>query len=280
MIYETLKLREFYPALCAEGGEPVLKAFCRDVSREIELERRFPAILICPGGGYGFVSDREGEPIALKYLEAGFCAFVLTYSVAPARYPSALLQAAAAIDFIRKNAAQYHVDPNKIAICGFSAGGHLAGSLSCFWSEPCLADTLKTATENLRPNAAVLCYPVITSGEKAHRGSFDNLCGDDEALTEMMSLETAVTKDTPPTFLWHTATDGVVPVENSLLMASALREKQIPFELHIFAEGGHGLSTCTYQTAGPKSLHMINPEAAKWFDLNITFLKKRLGLNF
>jgi len=278
MIYETLKLREFYTALSAEGGEPILKVYCRDVSREIDPERRFPAILICPGGGYGFVSERESEPIALKYLEAGFCAFVLTYSVAPAHYPSALLQTAAAIDHIRKNVDQYHVDLNKIGICGFSAGAHLAGSLACFWNDPCIADTLNTTAENLRPNAAVLCYPVITSGEKAHRGSFNNLCGTDKALTELMSLETAVTKDTPATFLWHTATDGCVPVENSLLMATALCDKRIPFELHIFAEGDHGLSTCTYQTAGLKSPNMINSEAAKWFELNIAFLKKQLNL--
>ena len=280
MIYETLNLREFYPALSAEGGEPILQAYCRDVSREIDLGRRFPALLICPGGGYAFVSDREAEPMALDYLGAGFNAFVLTYSVAPARYPSALLQAAAAMDYIRKNAAEYHVDPDKIAVCGFSAGGHLAGSLACLWNGKCLAETLKTTSSNLRPNAAILSYPVITSGDKAHRGSFDNLCGDDRALAQKMSLETAVTKDTPATFLWHTATDGCVPVENSLMMASALRENGIPFELHIFAEGSHGLSTCTYQSAGPNSPNMVNPEAAKWFDLSVTFLKKQLDLKF
>jgi acetyl esterase/lipase len=280
LICETIKLREFYPALSAEGGEPILKTYCRDVSRKIDLERRFPAMLICPGGGYAFVSDREGEPIALDYLGAGFNAFVLTYSVAPAHYPSALLQAAAAVDYIRKNAAKYHVDPDKIAVSGFSAGGHLAGSIACFWSEKFLAETLKTTSENLKPNAAVLSYAVITSGDKAHRGSFDNLCCDDKALIQKMSLETAVTKDTPPTFLWHTATDTCVPVENSLMMASALREKQIPFELHIFAEGCHGLATCDYQSAGPNLQHMINPEAAKWFDLSVSFLKKQLNLIF
>ncbi len=280
MICETINLREFYPALSAEGGEPILKTYCRDVSREIDLERRFPAMLICPGGGYGFVSDREAEPIALDYISAGFNAFVLTYSVAPAHYPSALLQAAAAMDYIRKNAAKYHIDLEKIAVSGFSAGGHLAGSIACFWQETFLAQTLKTTSANLKPNAVVLCYPVITGGEKAHRGSFDNLCAGDQALVQKMSLETAVTKDTPPTFLWHTATDTCVPVENSLMMASALREKQIPFELHVFSEGSHGLSTCDYQSAGPNSPHMINPEAAKWFGLSVTFLKKQMDLKF
>lgn len=280
MIHETVKLREFYPALSAEGGEPTLEVYCRGVSREIDLERRFPAMLICPGGGYGFVSDREAEPVALDYLGAGFNAFVLTYSVAPARYPSALLQAAAAMDHIRKNADKYHVDPDKIAVCGFSAGGHLAGSLACFWHEAFLAETLKTASENLRPNAAILCYPVITGGEKTHGGSFNNLCGGDAALVQKMSLETAVTIHTPPTFLWHTATDGCVPVENSLLMAAALRRNGIPFELHVFAEGSHGLSTCAYQSAGTNSPNMINPEAAKWFGLCVAFLKKQLELKF
>lgn len=280
MIHETINLREFYPALSAVGGEPILKTYCRDISREIDLERRFPAMLICPGGGYAFVSDREAEPIAIKYLETGFCAYVLTYSVTPAHYPSALLQAAAAMDYIRKNAVKYHVDPEKISVSGFSAGGHLAGSLACFWNEIFLAETLKTTSENLKPNAAVLCYPVITGGEKAHRGSFDNLCGGDQALVQKMSLETAVTKDTPPTFLWHTATDTCVPVENSLMMASALREKQIPFELHVFSEGSHGLATCDYQSAGPNSPNMINPEAAKWLDLSVAFLRKQMDLKF
>jgi len=280
MIHETLHLRKQYPALSAEGGEPVLTTYCRDVSREIDPERKFPAILICPGGAYAFVSDREAEPISLNYLAAGFNAFVLTYSVAPTRYPAALLQAAAAMDHIRKNAQKYHVDPDQITVCGFSAGGHLAGSLACFWNEPFLAETLKATSENLRPNAAVLGYPVITGGEKAHRGSFDNLCGDDAALVKKLSLETAVTENTPPTFLWHTATDTCVPVENSMLMASALRANQIPFELHIFSEGSHGLATCNYQSAGPNSPHMLNPEAEKWFDLSVAFLKKQLELKF
>ncbi len=280
MIHETVNLREFYPALSAVGGEPILKAYCRDVSREVDPERRFPAMLICPGGAYAFVSDREGEPIAIDYLDAGFNAFVLYYSVAPAHYPSALLQAAAAMDYIRKNADKYHVDPEKIAVSGFSAGGHLAGSIACFWNEKFLAETLKTNSGNLKPNAAVLSYAVITGGEKAHRGSFDNLCAGDQALVQKMSLETAVTKETPPTFLWHTATDTCVPVENSLLMASALRKKQIPFELHIFSEGCHGLSTCDYQSAGPNSPGMINPEASKWFKLSVAFLKKQLNLKF
>lgn len=282
MIYNTVNLCDLYAGLSDLGGKPMLTAYCRSNSREVETERRYPAMLILPGGGYSFTSDREAEPIALKYLEAGFNCFVLRYSVAPAKYPSALLQAAAAVDYIRKTADETMTQCDQIAVIGFSAGGHLAGTLSDFWSEPFVAQTLGTASENVRPNAAILAYPVISGGPKAHRGSFDCLCGGDDALVSRLSLENAVNRNTPPTFVWHTATDGCVPVENSLMYCTALQANGIPFALHIFHRGGHGLSTCGYQTAKlvDGTGGSIEPAVSEWFPLSVTWLKDTFSRKF
>lgn len=229
MINKVINLRE--------GKNVTLTAYVLDDPMEKGTKR--PAILVCPGGGYEFCSPREAEPIAIRYNAAGFHAFVLNYSVAPARYPSALEEASMAVSLIRKNAEEWRVKTDNIAVIGFSAGGHLAGSLGVFWN----SDPIKTADGRNKPNAVILAYPVITSGEYAHRGSFEKLCGSDEELIARMSLEKQVTKDTPPMFIWHTFEDKSVPVENSLMMASALRKENIPFELHIYPKGEHGLST-------------------------------------
>lgn len=230
-------------------GEATLYAYLQENTPAIERDRKHPAMLICPGGGYCFVSDREAEPLALACLAKGYSAFVLRYSVAPnAQYPTQLRQAEAALRYIREHATQWHIHPDHVAVMGFSAGGHLAG---------CLA-----TMGQVRPNAAVLCYPVITAGEYAHRDSFT-------ALGQDVSLEECVDDKTPPTFLWHTCEDNLVPVENSLLMATALRKKKIPVELHIFQDGPHGLSLCNALTAGPGAEAQINARAEIWFSLCI-----------
>ncbi len=205
--------------------------------------RRRPAVLILPGGGYAFTSEREATPIAVEFLSCGAAAFVLHYSVAPDRYPTSLCQAYAAIRQIRKNADEWNIDVNKIFVIGFSAGGHLAASSGVLWNSD-VAKKHGFDGESHRPNGMILSYPVITGGEKAHRGSFDNLLGENASpeMVEYLSLENRVTSDTPRTFLWHTYEDQVVPVENSLLLASALVKNGIPIEMHIFPHGGHGLS--------------------------------------
>ena len=259
----------------------MLTSYCRSNSPEMDDQRRYPAMLILPGGGYGFTSDREAEPIALEYLHAGFNCFVLRYSIAPAKYPAALLQAAAAIDHIRKTADETMTDVCRIAVIGFSAGGHLAGSVSNLWNEAFVAETLNTRSEMVKPNAAILSYPVITGGPKAHRGSFDNLCGGDEKLVEYLSLENRVGLQTPPTFVWHTVTDTCVPVENSLMYGTKLQQEGVPFELHLFREGPHGLSTCDYHAArldAEGNSDQIAPAVAEWLPLSITWLKETFGL--
>jgi acetyl esterase/lipase len=190
------------------------------------------AVLVCPGGGYGGRAPHEAEPIARRFNEAGLHGFVVHYRVAPHRHPAPLSDVARAIRLIREHAPEWSVDPARIAVCGFSAGGHLAAS----------AGTL-CPDEASRPDALILCYPVLSSGPYGHRGSFENLLGPDpspEAL-RAVSLELQVTGRTPPAFMWHTADDAAVPVENSLLFAQALRAHRVPFELHVYPSGEHGL---------------------------------------
>ena len=234
-------------------------------SAEYCSDRKRPAVLICPGGGYAFTSDREATPIAMCFLAAGISAFVLRYSCAPdgVRFPTQLCEAAAAMKVIRSHASEWNLDEKRIAVCGFSAGGHLAASLGVFWNSDLLKER-GLGGESCRPDAMVLSYPVITSGPKAHRGSFENLLGDqanDEAMLTLTSLEKQVTADTPPAFLWHTWTDGGVPVQNSLLFASALAEQGIGAELHIYPRGGHGLSLGNLLTNTPDSVY---PEIQDW----------------
>lgn len=209
-----------------------------------------PAIVIFPGGGYAHCSLREGERIALGYNAAGFQAFVVNYALAPNRHPEPIYDAAAAIKLVRENAPAWNIDPEKIAVIGFSAGGHLAASISTLWNNPKIFTEEEIKKALHKPNASILSYPVITSGEFAHKGSFINLLGEDASkeMLELMSLEKQVNENTPPAFLWHTYEDLCVPVENSLLYAKALSKYRIPCEMHILPKGGHGLSRISDET--------------------------------
>lgn len=230
-----------------EGSLPETKliTYIQDYYEEVAIDTR-PLVLICPGGGYVGTSNREGEALAMQFLAMGYHAAVLKYSCAPAVYPTALTELAASMLLIRQNVKEWHVNPDQIIVLGCSAGGHLAASLGVFWEEAFLAEALNIKSSELkllRPDGMILCYPVITSGEFAHRGSFQNLLQDrEEELSEKMSLELQVSPKTPPTFIWHTYTDGAVPVENSLLFVSALRKAGVSVEFHMYPEGGHGLS--------------------------------------
>lgn len=237
------------------------------------------AVLICPGGGYARTSEREAEPIAMQFNSAGFHAFVLYYSVAPARHPQPLLDVSRAMCIIRENAGKWNIAPDKIAVCGFSAGGHLAASLGVHWTKPYIHEMPGIMKGMNRPNALILSYPVISSGEYAHRGSFINLLGSnpDTDLLSEMSLELQVNVNTPPAFLWHTFNDNAVPLENSLSFAQALRKNNIPFEMHIYPEGPHGLSLANEETQveGLK----VDAHIAGWMPLCIDWLRQLFNKN-
>lgn len=204
------------------------------------------AIVVLPGGGYGRKAPHEAEPVALWLNSLGISAFVLDYRVAPYRSPIPLLDARRAIQLVRSRAAEWAVNPQRVGILGFSAGGHLASCAGThFESLDGPEDTVSRYSS--RPDAMILCYPVISFGRFGHLGSMENLLGTNppESLREAFSNEKQVSPQTPPTFLWHTADDGSVPVENSLMFAQALRACQVPFELHVFPSGQHGLGLAT-----------------------------------
>jgi len=237
-----------------------------------------PLVLICPGGGYGHTSNREGEALAMQFLAMGYHAAVLKYSCAPAVYPTALTELAASMVLIRRHAKEWYVNPDQVLVLGCSAGGHLAASLGVFWEEKFLAQAVglqESEQRQLRPDGMILCYPVITSGEFAHRASFQNLLGPrEEELTEKMSLEFQVTSHTPPAFLWHTYTDGSVPVENSLLFVSALRKAGVSAEFHMYPCGGHGLSLANRLTSS-KNGGAVQEECTSWISLVHTWIEHR-----
>ena len=203
--------------------------------------RKRPAVVICPGGAYEFCSEREAEPVALNFNARGINAVVVYYSVKKL-FPQALIDVSNAVVKIREKAEEWNVDPDKIIVCGFSAGGHLAASLGVFWNSE---EAIKREDKMNKPNGMILSYPVITSSEKAHRGSVDTISKGDKALLEKVSLENWVNCDTPPTFIWHTFTDEAVPVENSIYMIVALRKNNISTEAHIYPFGPHGVSLAT-----------------------------------
>ena len=252
-----------------------LALFLLPASESLPHRAEKPLVLVCPGGAYSYCSDREAEPIAAKYLAAGFHAAVLRYHCAPAVFPTALLELAWSVKTIRKFAKQWHVNPDAVFVCGFSAGGHLAASLGTLWNETFLQKALGNG--EWMPNGQILGYPVITMGEYTHQGSRENLIGGrmSDEMTHLLSLEERVGEHTVPTFLWHTAEDGAVPVQNSLMYAAALASHHVPFELHVFEKGAHGLSTCEDITSdlGNETV----PDNQSWVDMSIRFIRRHLS---
>lgn len=202
------------------------------------------AVIVCPGGGYGGKADYEGAPIARWLNSVGISAFVLDYRVAPYKHPYPLLDAQRAIRTVRYRAQEWGIKSDKIGILGFSAGGHLSATAGTHFDAGNSQAVDPIERVSCRPDALVLCYAVVTFGEFRHDGSMAALLGEDppETLRHSLSNETQVTGQTPPAFLWHTANDGAVPVENSLLFAGAMSKNKAPFELHIFPDGPHGLA--------------------------------------
>ena len=273
-------------------------------------KRLRPAVVVCPGGGYAFCSDREAEPVVMQFLSMGYHCFCLYYSVAPENhFPVSIWEAAKAVAIVREHSEEWLVDPEQIYICGFSAGGHLACSLGMFWNRKFVWEPLGLTAEQVRPDGMILGYPVISSGPFAHRGSFECLlrtegqkmtaeeyfrkyvgplagvpdgsdavrmgCTEEESrgtMEDFVSLELRVTKDSPRAFLWHTFTDGSVPVENSLFLASALRRCGVNVEMHIFPQGGHGLSLANAETSVPGSAQLV-PAVQEWMPLVHTWIE-------
>lgn len=250
--------------------EAKLYTYILENSKEIDINRKRPLVLICPGGGYEFTSDREAEAVAVQYLAAGFHACVLRYSVVPARFPQALCELAASVAYLREHAEEYNINKDKIIVAGFSAGGHLAASLGVFWDKEWLSNETGLNCDIMKPNGLILSYPVITSGLLTHSGSISNLMNSktDPELKALLSLENQVTSTVPPVFIWHTLTDEAVPVQNSFLFAEALAENNISVELHIFPKGEHGLSLANDETSIKANGFGIEKRCQDWMELS------------
>jgi acetyl esterase/lipase len=298
-----------------------LETYVLGNSQEFDKDKLRRTVLVLPGGAYAFTSDREAEFIALGFAAKGFHAVVLRYSVKKgAAMPQPILEAFQAMALIREKAAEWHVDPQKIAVCGFSAGGHLASCAMTFWKDKAILEKLGKAPEDIKPNAGILCYPCIVfpfrtppkPGEASPdtieevRGWLREFMGVDsqEDVSELAyvkdgavwqdfsktfdrivmgradfspeelaaySTDKLVDADTPPAFIWTTRTDATVPIDDSLDFATAMLRKGRPFELHIYADGNHGLSLATEETA------VVNERVETWFPLAVSWLKKTLA---
>lgn len=248
-----------------------MNCYLHEEEQSEEYPNGRPAVAVCPGGGYTECFCGEADPVALKYLAEGFNAFVVYYSLQDtAAFPKPLTDLSKAIKIIRQNAEEFGVLPNKIAVLGFSAGGHLTASLGTLWNNPEIARLSDCEKGENKPNALILCYPVITtrSWMKPH---LKRLIGQrDFADTEkLLDCSKNVGPHTPPSFLVHTFMDNAVSVEESLDFARALDKNNIPFEMHIFPNGNHGICMGDRQR-----LPEADPSFSKWPELSILWLKR------
>ncbi len=299
MRFETIKLYE-------DREDVTLTTYILDDSPEMLAGAYRPAVLICPGGGYINCSDREAEPVALAFAALGYHAFVLRYStyaegkdVFPdlseplaekpyIQYPAAIRELGQAVLLLHSHAVEWHIDVEKIILCGFSAGAHNTAMYATKWHTELLREHFGRASEEFRPAAVILGYPLCDyvymeqklkscDSKKADFFHVSNgiLMGETAGEEKLIELSPALNVDqwTPPMFLWATAEDELVPVQNTIRMAHALADHGIPFEMHIFEEGPHGLALASQASAG--SEYQINSNAAGWVALAGAWLEKR-----
>lgn len=274
MKHEIIHLKDKFAFLGKNECDPTVEIFLPDNLAEMQRnDKKRPCMIVCPGGAYSFCSKREAEPIGVHFLPKGFNVFVMDYSVAPNKFPTQLCEVAAAVELIYENADIWNCNTEKIAIIGFSAGGHLAAHYSNAFD---CKEVREVFPDSKPVSASLLCYPVITADPKhSNKGSFINLLGKENLSEEDLnrfSCDRLVSKNTPPAFLWHTAEDDCVPVMNSLLYANSLDKFKIPFEMHIYPFGPHGLSTADYLTNNEMNKQKDHvaawiTAAEKWLDL-------------
>ena len=267
MDIKTVDLNETYSL----NAPTPLKCFLHKNTGEMaQYNQNLPALIVVPGGGYSFCSEREKDPIALDFLPRHYNVFVLTYGYAPDyRYPTALYQLAAAVDYVKSNAQELGIDKERVFAVGFSAGGHLTANLAV----ACDDIVLDGKKLDARPRAVVLSYPVITP--RSHEGSFKNLLGVDDVSDpkcEALSLDKLVTEKHPACFIWTTATDKAVDPIATALYTAALIKNGVYFESHIFPSGWHGGATCNECTL-PVDGAPTFTRARAWVDMADSFLK-------
>lgn len=246
-----------------------LTGWIHHTSREISKKRKRPAVLIIPGGGYAYTSDREADPIAFRFLAQGYVPFVLHYSCVPHAFPTQLREAAMAMRYIRENAEEYEVDVTMVAAIGFSAGGHLCGMLGTMYDCPEVQDIAPPA--RIRPDALALCYPVTLGWGPTHEDTMENISGGNKDLRQRLSLDHQIRPDMPPVFLWHSRDDDLVPCRNSLILAEKMDEAGVDFTLHIYRHGWHGLSLADHQVYGANVTPGCSWDVPGWLESCIRF---------
>lgn len=301
MLTEIIRLYE-------KRTDVTLTTYLINENGELSHQGNRPAVLICPGGGYMNCSDREAEPVALAFAAMGYHTFVLRYSTynegenlppditkplppkKRCQHPAPVHEIGQAMLIIHEHATQWYVDTARIAVCGFSAGAHNAAMYGIYWDKPMMTEYLNTEKEKIRPAALILGYTLSdyiyrnasfeqSFGGKIFESANIALLGSahpDEKTCGSVSPARLVSANTPPTFLWATSEDELVPVQHSLRMAHALADHKIPFEIHIFEKGSHGLCLAAQATALSRA--QICPDAAKWVSLAECWLQKRFAL--
>lgn len=249
---------------------PSLACYIPDII-EMKPAYKKPSVIVCPGGGYEVLWETEREAVALKYLAEGFNTFVLNYSVIPAQYPTQLLELAKAVSYVREHAEEFDADPDRIILCGFSAGGHLAANLGACWNKDYFKDITQEGS-NHKPNGVILAYPVITVEDDDLIYFYNRFIGENpsEALKDKVSLERQVDSDTVPTFMWGTYDDPLV--KHILVYGLALHQHKIPFESLIYQRGPHGIALANDVTSFKDEQNIRH--CADWFDKSVEWIKQ------
>lgn len=250
-----------------------LNCYCYEKYAAIPHKDKRPAVVICPGGGYGHCCEREADPVAMCYTKAGYNTFVLYYTIGEkAVFPTSLIDLCKAMKYVRDNADRFGVNTDEIAVCGFSAGGHLAASLGVFWCDEKIMALSDCQKGENKPNALILIYPVISTSWMENLNQLSRLIGDNdfEETYKKLNLHIHVTKNTPPAFLCHTVADDGVPVEDSIKFGSALINAGVGCEMHLFPNGGHGMSIANDLVCE----NWCEPSFAQWMDLSQKWLKR------
>ncbi len=275
MILERINLKDHFPSL---ENDVYLETYCPSNFNEWSLNEKRKGLLILPGGGYDFLSEREAEPIALRFSGHNIASFVLKYTINPKiKFPFPLIEVYAAICYLRRNKEKYHLFEDKISVLGFSAGGHLAASSSCYHKNEEYAKLLGINIKEMEINGCLLAYPVIST-TFGHERTIENFTAYNPELLKKFSIDKNVTEDFPKTFIWHTTFDTLVNVKNSISLIDALYENKIFFEAHIYPMHDHGQALCdesvfNTQTTDKKALQEMKYNT-QWVDNAIHFIKE------
>ncbi|MBC7960020.1 MAG: alpha/beta hydrolase [Vallitaleaceae bacterium] len=271
-----------------------LTAYVQDTSLDPLVQRLRPAMIICPGGGYVGIAEKEAEPVAMRFLSAGYQVFILKYSIGfgIGRLPAPFVDAANSVKLVRENAVRWGIDADKIGICGFSTGGHVAAVLATSWQEAYLSEALNSENESFKPNALVLCYPILELEQFNEKnkvkvpemgplletmfGSLFGTVNPSKIQLDAWNCSKHVSKWMTPTFIWTTSEDAVIHIEETTHFIKALASHQILYEFHVFAKGGHGLSLSDQTVGYSDSVIKKQINAHKWMDLALTWLEQSM----